>query len=124
MTANEARIDRTNEHYTFSLAEGVKRTTVTFRNHFGIELVGDLYIPKTVSSKNAAIAICGPFGAVKEQASGLYANQMASRGFFALAFDPSFTGESGGEPRFMNSPDINTEGLSGCGGFSFKPKQR
>jgi fermentation-respiration switch protein FrsA (DUF1100 family) len=109
MTANEARIDRTNEHYTFSLAEGVKRTTVTFRNHFGIELVGDLYIPKTVSSKNAAVAICGPFGAVKEQASGLYANQMASRGFFALAFDPSFTGESGGEPRFMNSPDINTE---------------
>lgn len=109
MTANEARIDRANEHYTFSLAEGVKRTTVTFRNHFGIELVGDLYIPEKVDKKNAAIAICGPFGAVKEQVSGLYANQMASRGFFALAFDPSFTGESGGEPRFMNSPDINTE---------------
>ncbi len=109
MADNSARIDRTNEHYTFNLADGVTRSTVTFRNHFGIELVGDLYAPAKASSKNPAIAVCGPFGAVKEQASGFYANQMASRGFVALAFDPSFTGESGGEPRFMNSPDINTE---------------
>ncbi len=109
MADNSARIDRANEHYTFKLAEGVIRSTVTFRNHFGIELVGDLYTPEAVTSRNPAIAVCGPFGAVKEQASGFYANQMASRGFIALAFDPSFTGESGGEPRFMNSPDINTE---------------
>ena len=113
-----ARIDRTNEHYTFELAQNVNRTTVTFRNHFGIELVGDLYMPAEFQNqvrngkgvkKFAAIAICGPFGAVKEQASGFYANRMAERGYIALAFDPSFTGESGGEPRYMNSPDINTE---------------
>ncbi len=109
MADHSARIDRAHEHYTFSLAEGVIRSTVTFINHFGIELVGDLYTPKAATSKNPAIAVCGPFGAVKEQASGFYANQMASRGFITLAFDPSFTGESGGEPRFMNSPDINTE---------------
>ena len=93
------------------------RTKVTFRNHFGIELTGDLYAPKETlklvqgdnGEKYAALAISGPFGAVKEQSSGFYANQMASRGFIALAFDPSYTGESGGEPRYMNSPDINTE---------------
>ena len=114
---NLAKIDRTNEHYTFELAQGVKRTTVTFRNHFGIELAGDLYTPQEIlkqvqndkAEKFAALAISGPFGAVKEQSSGFYANQMASRGYIALAFDPSFTGESGGEPRYMNSPDINTE---------------
>lgn len=109
MSENLARIDRTNEHYTFKLAEEVTRRTVTFKNHFGIELVGDLYTPKCARDKNPAIAICGPFGAVKEQSSGFYANQMAKRGFIALAFDPSFTGESGGAVRFMNSPDINTE---------------
>ena len=110
MNPNLAKIDRTNEHYTFELAQGVKRTTVTFRNHFGIELAGDLYSPENAASAgNAALAISGPFGAVKEQSSGFYANQMASRGYIALAFDPSFTGESGGEPRYMNSPDINTE---------------
>ena len=104
-----AKIEK-NEHYTFELAENVTRTKVTFRNHFGIELVGDLYVPKNVAATgNAALAVSGPFGAVKEQSSGFYANQMASRGFIALAFDPSYTGESGGEPRFMNSPDINTE---------------
>ncbi len=108
--STSAKIDRTKEHYTFELADGVTRTTVTFRNHFGIELVGDLYIPKTVAEKgNAALAISGPFGAVKEQSSGFYANQMAARGYLALAFDPSYTGESGGQPRYMNSPDINTE---------------
>ncbi|MCR5045252.1 MAG: alpha/beta hydrolase [Treponema sp.] len=113
---NLARIDRTNEHYTFELEKNVERTTVTFKNHFGIELAGDLYTPKApnqvqgdVKKTNPALAICGPFGAVKEQSSGFYANQMAARGFIVLAFDPSFTGESGGEPRFMNSPDINTE---------------
>lgn len=109
MSDNSARIDRTNEHYTFKLAEEVTRRTVTFKNHFGIELAGDLYTPKCAKDKNPAIAICGPFGAVKEQSSGFYANQMAKRGFIALAFDPSFTGESGGAVRFMNSPDINTE---------------
>jgi len=98
------------EHYTFKLAEGVKRTKVHFKNHFGIELAGDLYTPENVAEKgNAAIAVSGPFGAVKEQSSGFYANEMAKRGFIALAFDPSFTGESAGEPRYMNSPDINTE---------------
>ncbi len=109
MSENSARIDRTNEHYTFSLFKGVTRKTVTFTNHFGIELVGDLYIPENGTSPRPAIAVCGPFGAVKEQASGFYAEKMAERGYMALAFDPSFTGESGGEPRYMNSPDINTE---------------
>ena len=98
------------EHYTFELAENVTRTKVHFKNHFGIELTGDLYAPKNApASGSAAIAVSGPFGAVKEQSSGFYANQLAARGFIALAFDPSFTGESGGEPRYMNSPDINTE---------------
>ena len=98
------------EHYTFELADGVIRTKVRFKNHFGIELAGDLYTPADAAANgNAAIAVSGPFGAVKEQSSGLYANEMARRGFIALAFDPSFTGESAGEPRYMNSPDINTE---------------
>ena len=110
MDPTVAKISRESEHYTFELKENVSRTKVTFRNHFGIELAGDLYAPKNAAAKgNAAIAICGPFGAVKEQASGFYANEMASRGYIVLAFDPSFTGESGGEPRYMNSPDINTE---------------
>ncbi|MBQ9206751.1 MAG: alpha/beta hydrolase [Treponema sp.] len=108
--STSAKIDTKNEHYTFELAEGVTRTKVTFRNHFGIELVGDLYAPKDAPANgNAALAVSGPFGAVKEQSSGFYANQMARRGYIALAFDPSYTGESGGEPRYMNSPDINTE---------------
>lgn len=97
------------EHYTFELSDGVVRTKVRFKNHFGIEIAGDLYTPKGLKGKAAGIAVSGPFGAVKEQASGLYAAELASRGFVALAFDPSFTGESGGEPRYMNSPDINTE---------------
>ncbi|MCR5763477.1 MAG: alpha/beta hydrolase [Treponema sp.] len=106
----DAKINRSNEHYTFQLAENVRRSTVTFRNHFGIELAADIYIPNNASEKgNPAIAVSGPFGAVKEQSSGFYANQMASLGFITLAFDPSFTGESGGQPRYMNSPDINTE---------------
>ena len=105
-----AKISNGTEHYTFELNENVTRTKVTFRNHFGIELAADLYVPENAAEKgNPAIAISGPFGAVKEQSSGFYANQMASRGYIALAFDPSYTGESGGEPRYMNSPDINTE---------------
>lgn len=97
------------EHYTFKLSDNVTRQKVTFKNRYGITLTGDLYIPKNVGNNLSAIAISGPFGAVKEQSSGLYANQMAERGFIALAFDPSFTGESGGEPRSVASPDINTE---------------
>ena len=82
---------------------------VTFHNRYGITLAADLYEPKNAAGRLAAIAVCGPFGAVKEQASGLYAQTMAECGFLTLAFDPSFTGESGGEPRYMASPDINTE---------------
>lgn len=99
--------------YTFPLSDKVTRQKVTFKNRFGITLSGDLYIPKDSSNKHlAALAISGPFGAVKEQSSGLYANKMAERGFVALAFDPSYTGESGGEPRNVASPDINTEDFS------------
>lgn len=95
---------------TFPKSEKVNHEKVTFTNRFGITLAGDLYEPREKSEgKLAAIAVCGPFGAVKEQASGLYAQEMAERGFLALAFDPSFTGESGGEPRYVASPDINTE---------------
>lgn len=107
----------TTEHYTFELGEGVSRQKVHFKNRFGIELTGNLYIPKNLSGKSAAIAISGPFGAVKEQSSGLYANQMAQRGFITLAFDPSFTGESGGEPRYVASPDINTEDFNAAVDF-------
>lgn len=100
-------------HYTFSLSDKVSRQKVTFKNRYGITLTGDLYLPKNRGSKPlAALAISGPFGAVKEQSSGLYANTMAERGFVALAFDPSYTGESGGEPRHVASPDINTEDFS------------
>ncbi|MBR1846141.1 MAG: alpha/beta hydrolase [Bacilli bacterium] len=92
----------------FPRDESVNHKKVTFKNHFGIELAADLFWPKA-SGTFPSIAISGPFGAVKEQSSGLYAQEMAKRGFLALAFDPSFTGESGGEPRYMNSPDINVE---------------
>ena len=94
---------------TFPESEKVNHKKVTFHNSYGIELVADLYEPKNYEGKLAAIAVCGPFGAVKEQASGLYAQTMAERGFLTMAFDPSFTGESGGTPRYMASPDINTE---------------
>ena len=94
---------------TFPKSEQVNHRKVTFRNRYGITLAADLYEPKNAAGRLAAIAVCGPFGAVKEQASGLYAQTMAERGFLTLAFDPSFTGESGGEPRYMASPDINTE---------------
>ena len=101
------------EHYTFQLSDKVNREKVSFKNRYGITLTGDLYIPKNRGSEPlAALAISGPFGAVKEQSSGLYANIMAERGFVVLAFDPSYTGESGGEPRNVASPDINTEDFS------------
>ena len=96
----------------FKLSDKVNHKKVTFHNRFGITLAADLYEPKGKEGKLPAIAVCGPFGAVKEQASGLYAMTMAERGFVTLAFDPSFTGESGGEPRFVNSPDINTDDFS------------
>ena len=94
---------------TFPKSENVNHTKVTFRNRYGIELAADMYTPKNASGKMPAIAVSGPFGAVKEQSSGLYAQHLAERGFITVAFDPSFTGESGGEPRRMASPDINTE---------------
>lgn len=98
---------------TFPESEKVTRQKVEFKNRYGITLVADLYLPKQPSgTKFAAIAVSGPFGAVKEQTSGLYAQTMAERGFLTIAFDPSYTGESGGEPRYVASPDINTEDFS------------
>lgn len=93
----------------FPKSDKVDHKKVTFVNRYGITLAADMYIPKGATGKLAAIAMSGPFGAVKEQCSGLYAQEMAERGFLTIAFDPSFTGESGGEPRYMASPDINTE---------------
>ncbi len=94
---------------TFPQSDKVSHKKVTFHNRYGITLAADMYIPKNADGKLPAIAVCGPFGAVKEQCSGLYAQTLAERGFLTIAFDPSFTGESGGQPRYMASPDINTE---------------
>lgn len=94
---------------TFKKSDKVEHRKVTFVNRYGITLAADLYKPLGAEGRLPAIAVCGPFGAVKEQASGLYAQTMAERGFLTIAFDPSFTGESGGSPRYMASPDINTE---------------
>ena len=94
---------------TFPKSDKVAHSKVTFHNRYGITLAADLYVPNDAAGKLPAIAVCGPFGAVKEQASGFYAQTMAERGFLTIAFDPSYTGESGGEPRYMASPDINTE---------------
>ena len=94
---------------TFPKSDKVGHAKVTFKNRYGITLVADVYVPKTAKGKMPAIAVAGPFGAVKEQAAGLYAQTMAERGFLTLAFDPSFVGESGGEVRNVASPDINTE---------------
>ena len=93
----------------FPQSDRVNHTKITFHNRYGITLAADLYTPKDAEGKLPAIAVCGPFGAVKEQASGLYAQTLAERGFLTIAFDPSFTGESGGQPRYVASPDINTE---------------
>jgi hypothetical protein len=94
---------------TFPKSDKVDHQKVTFINRYGITLAADMYTPKNARGKLPAIAVSGPFGAVKEQSSGLYAQEMAERGFLTIAFDPSYTGESGGEPRYMASPDINTE---------------
>ncbi|CDA95669.1 uncharacterized protein BN487_01581 [Prevotella sp. CAG:1320] len=102
---------------TFPKSDKVNHSKVTFTNRYGITLAADLYIPKDATGKLPAIAVCGPFGAVKEQAGGLYAQTMAERGFLTLAFDPSYTGESGGMPRYTVSPDINTEDFSAAVDF-------
>jgi fermentation-respiration switch protein FrsA (DUF1100 family) len=94
---------------TFPKSDKVKHSKITFKNRFGITLAADMYQPKEAAGKLPAVAVCGPFGAVKEQSSGLYAQTLAEGGFLTIAFDPSFTGESGGHPRYVASPDINTE---------------
>lgn len=108
-----------NDTRVFVIDPEISVQGVRFKNRFGIELAGHLYLPKNfdASKKYAAIAVCGPFGAVKEQASGLYAQEMARRGFVTVAFDPSFTGESEGAPRYVASPDINTEDFSAAVDF-------
>lgn len=102
---------------TFPKSEKVDHCKVTFHNRYGITLAADMYIPKNAEGKLPAIAVSGPFGAVKEQSSGLYAQAMAERDFLTIAFDPSFTGESGGSPRYVASPDINTEDFSAAVDF-------
>lgn len=98
---------------TFPKSNKVSHCKVTFVNRYGITLAADLYVPKTTTGRKLpAIAVSGPFGAVKEQSSGLYAQTLAERGFLTIAFDPSFTGESGSQPRYVASPDINTEDFS------------
>lgn len=102
---------------TFPKSEKINHRKITFHNRYGITLAADLYEPKEYEGKLPAIAVCGPFGAVKEQCSGLYAQTLAERGFLTIAFDPSFTGESGGVPRYVASPDINTEDFSAAVDF-------
>ena len=102
---------------TFPKSNLVNHKKVTFVNRYGITLAADMYSPKNTDAPLPAIAVCGPFGAVKEQCSGLYAQEMAERGFITLAFDPSYTGESGGQPRYTTSPDINTEDFSAAVDF-------
>ncbi len=102
---------------TFPQSDKVNHSKVTFCNRYGITLAADMYVPKNAAGKLPAIAVCGPFGAVKEQAAGLYAQTMAERGFLTIAFDPSYTGESGGTPRYVVSPDINTEDFSAAMDF-------
>ena len=102
---------------TFAPSDRVTVERVEFKNRFGITLAADMYIPKNAEGKMPAIAISGPFGAVKEQASGLYAQALAERGFITVTFDPSYTGESSGEPRYVASPDINTEDFSAAVDF-------
>ncbi len=117
-TTNMENLNLTSEwDKTFPKSNHVNHKKVTFTNRYGITLAADMYSPKNASAPLPAIAVCGPFGAVKEQCSGLYAQEMAERGFVALAFDPSFTGESGGQPRYTTSPDINTEDFSAAVDF-------
>ena len=114
--ASEIKVEKlnldSNWDKVFAQSEKTVHEKVVFVNRYGITLAADLYVPKNASGKLPAIAVSGPFGAVKEQASGLYAQTLAERGFLTLAFDPSFTGESGGMPRYVASPDINTEDFS------------
>ena len=105
----------------FPQSDKVDHTKVTFHNRYGITLAADLYAPKNAGGRLPAIAVSGPFGAVKEQSSGLYAQKMAEYGYLTIAFDPSFTGESGGQPRYVASPDINTEDF--CAAVDFLPVQ-
>ena len=102
---------------TFPKSDKVNHRKITFHNRYGITLAADLYEPKNAEGRLPAIAVCGPFGAVKEQSAGLYAQTLAERGFLTIAFDPSFTGESGGQPRYVASPDINTEDFSAAVDF-------
>lgn len=112
------KLELTNEwDKVFLKSDKVNHSKVTFRNRYGITLAADMYVPKNTRGKLVAIAVSGPFGAVKEQSSGLYAQAMAERGFLTIAFDPSYTGESGGEPRYVASPDINTEDFSAAVDF-------
>ena len=109
-TFMEEKLNLTQEwDKVFPKSDKVNHGKITFHNRYGVTLAADIYMPKDAEGKLAAIAVCGPFGAVKEQASGLYAQTLAERGFLTIAFDPSFTGESGGRPRYVASPDINTE---------------
>lgn len=102
---------------TFAKSDKVNHSKVTFVNRYGITLAADMYVPKNATGKLPAIAVSGPFGAVKEQSSGRYAQELANRGFLTIAFDPSYTGESGGQPRYVASPDINTEDFSAAVDF-------
>lgn len=115
---NDEKLTLTQEwDKTFPQSDKVTHSKITFHNRYGITLAADMYVPKNVSGTLPAIAVAGPFGAVKEQASGLYAQTMAERGFLTIAFDPSYTGESGGKPRYVASPDINTEDFSAAVDF-------
>ncbi|MFF1697641.1 alpha/beta hydrolase [Streptomyces sp. NPDC058257] len=115
-TAGQGKVTATGG-YTFALDKNVRRTSVRFKNRYGIEVTADLYVPKNARRKLPALVVSGPFGAVKEQSSGLYANEFARRGYVTLAFDPSFTGESGGTVRDVASPDIYTEDYSAAVDF-------
>lgn len=128
ITQNQIEMEN-QEHYTFQLSDKVNRQEITFKNRYGITVSADLYTPKNSGDqKLPALIVSGPFGAVKEQSSGLYANEMAARGFVTLAFDPSFTGESGGEVRNTASPDVFTEDFSAAvdyiGLLSFVDRER
>lgn len=112
LASSTVQAEQTDDGYTFKLKDNVTRKSVKFKNRFGIEIAADLYVPKNATGKLAAIPVSGPFGAVKEQASGLYANELASRGFVTIAFDNSYTGESGGEQRNVASPEMMTEDFS------------
>lgn len=112
MDSYEGEVLTTAWDKVFPQSDKVNHSKATFRNRYGIMLAADMYVPKNTSGKLAAIAVSGTFGAIKERVSGLYAQTMAERAFLTITFDPSYTGESGGEPRYVASPDINTEDFS------------